>query len=542
MKRILALLILAFAAAVPAAAQQNVSNVVLTALKDEMKRSVTDLQLKNFEKPYFIEYRLQDVYSYRIDARFGALTVSGGGRQRRGSAQVRVGNYEFDNTNSFGGGDFGMEAFLGGMDGGLNQQALPFEDDYDVIRQRFWLMTDSAYKSAIEQMSAKRTAMKTNPPDEIYPDLSVETPVTNTEDFKKIELDVAKWEKIIRNLSAVFKNYPEIVNSGVSLFVFSSDSLMINNEGFLIRKPANYIGLNIQADSVTEEGHPTGLSRTVYAKTFDGIGNEEQLAKIAAELAGDILKSRNAPKITETYIGPVLLSQNAAVNIFAQSFAPNLINRRGEGSRDLADRINRRVLPTFLSVTDNPRIERIGSTELPGSYRFDSQGIEALPLNLVENGILKNMLTTRTPTKFSKKSNGRAGGYTNLIVEANAKKTFAELKEELINQCRLLKIPYGIMLKGTSLGSSAIYKVYVEDGREELVRGAVFESLNVQDFRQILAVGDDPFTLNFPARGDGNLSSVTVPSLLMEEMVLRKDSMPKSQPFVLTNPYFEKKK
>jgi hypothetical protein len=151
------------------------------------------------------------------------------------------------------------------------------------------------------------------------------------------------------------------------------------------------------------------------------------------------------------------------------------------------------------------------------------------------------MLTSRIPTKFSKQSNGRSGGISNLLVEASVKKTFAELKAELINQCRILKIPYGIMIRGVNSGSS-IYRVYVEDGREELIRSANIDAVNIQDFRQILAAGDDSFTVNLPSRGDSNFYSVTAPSILMEEMILRKDTAPKSRPFILTNPYFDKSK
>ena len=325
------------------------------------------------------------------------------------------------------------------------------------------------------------------------------------------------------------------------MFVYSSDNLMLNNEGFLIKKPGNYWGLNIQADTLTDDGQTLGVSRFFYGKQLESINSEAELTKIVNEMADLLMKTRSAPKFTETYIGPVLLTENAAPTIFAGNFAPNLINRRGEGSRDLSDRINRRVLPSFLSITDNPQLEKIGNTELPGTYKFDSQGIEAKPLKLVENGILRNMLTSRTPTKFSKQSNGRSGGISNLIVENSVKKTFTELKAELINQCKLLNIPYGIMLKGTHSGVS-IYKVYVDDGHEELVRSANIDGLNIQDFRQILAAGDDSFTINVPSRGDSNLSSVTAPSILMEEMVLRKDTLPKTRPFILTNPYFDKTK
>ncbi len=546
MKKIISLSLILFVLVGSIFAQQNSSsNVVLSALRDELKRSTANLQLKNFEKPYFIEYKLQDVYTYRIDARFGALTVSGGGRSRRGSAQVRVGDYDFDNTNSVGGGmDFSsIEAIMEGFESGPGGQVLPYEDDYESIRQRFWLMTDSAYKSAIEQIAAKRASIKNNPPDEKYPDLTKETAVTELTEAQKIELEVPKWEKIIKNLSAIFKKYPDIINSNVSMFVYSSDNLMINNEGFLIRKPANYLGLNIQADTQTEDGYNLGAARTIYGTTLNSISDEAELTKIVNDLAAELLKTRTAPKFSETYIGPVLLTENASPNIFAQSFSPNLINRRGDNSRDLSDRINRRVLPSFLSVTDNPQLDKIGQTELPGAYKFDSQGIEGKPLVLVENGILKNMLTSRTPTKFSKQSNGRAGGISNLIVEASVKKTLAELKAELINQCKILKIPFGIMIKGLTSGGGSIYKVYSEDGREELVRGVNAEGVSLQDFRQILAAGDDAWTINFPSRGgDSNLSSTTAPSILLEEMVLRKDGFAKSRPYILTNPYFDKQK
>jgi len=37
---------------------------VLKAMLDELDRSMTHLQLPGFEKPYFIEYRLEDVQDF----------------------------------------------------------------------------------------------------------------------------------------------------------------------------------------------------------------------------------------------------------------------------------------------------------------------------------------------------------------------------------------------------------------------------------------------------------------------------------------------
>ena len=109
---------------------------------DEMSRSISQLQLSNLDKPYFIQYIVLDEDEFAARATFGAFTQSSPSKQRLIYSQVRVGNYDFDNTEFQAGGQGGA----GGGSPGLYQG--PVDDDYDSLRHTLWLATDASYKAA----------------------------------------------------------------------------------------------------------------------------------------------------------------------------------------------------------------------------------------------------------------------------------------------------------------------------------------------------------------------------------------------------------
>ena len=115
-------LLLALAAALPARAQDD---VVMKAMRDELDRSMKQLQLENLEKPYFIAYRVVDSESTSVSASFGALDSSSQGRSRRISVEVRVGSYQLDNTNFFS-FNLNMSSMVQAFNGTAE---LPLDDD-----------------------------------------------------------------------------------------------------------------------------------------------------------------------------------------------------------------------------------------------------------------------------------------------------------------------------------------------------------------------------------------------------------------------------
>ena len=193
--RALGILLLA-AMGLPAPARAA-DDVVMKAMHDELDRSMKQLQLEQLEKPYFISYRVQDRTSLDTSATFGALLTGGLARARYLTVQVRVGDYQSDNSN--------FMTDPPQANGLTENTLLPVDDDYQELRRQIWLATDSAYKAALEMLSRKRAALENRKARENLPDFSKEQPITSLEPFAPVKMDLAQAEALVRNLSAVFR-------------------------------------------------------------------------------------------------------------------------------------------------------------------------------------------------------------------------------------------------------------------------------------------------------------------------------------------------
>src|SRR5437667_12418377 len=183
----------------------------MRAMVNELERSVNELQFKDLDKPYFIQYVILDQERYRASATFGALTSSDTSRGRIVQAQVRVGDYEFDNSEFMTG-----PVFQGPPPSGV-VFATVIENDYDAIRHSLRLATDAAYKQSVEQLARKRAFVENKVRAEQIPDFSKEPAVTAIGMTKMLEFDKARWEKQIREWSGIFREYPAIQRSTVTI-------------------------------------------------------------------------------------------------------------------------------------------------------------------------------------------------------------------------------------------------------------------------------------------------------------------------------------
>jgi len=127
------------------------SVVVLKAMRDELQHSRA-LDSVNLEKPYFISYSIEDAEIFGATASLGGLLSSTDTLFRVPRIQVRVGDYQFDNTNYVGSGvNFGSRYDI---------DRFPIQSLYPVLRRYLWLGTDQVYKSAVESLARKRAALK----------------------------------------------------------------------------------------------------------------------------------------------------------------------------------------------------------------------------------------------------------------------------------------------------------------------------------------------------------------------------------------------
>ena len=197
------------------------------AMRDELLRSKKDLRLAQLELPYFISYQVREVEDAAISASRGSLLASGENRSRMLTVELRVGDYALDNTNFFAGPEFAFtrnRSFFG-----FNE--LPLDDNYLEFRRVIWLATDSAYKQALENLAGKRAALQNRTRSENLPDFSKEEPTRTTDILPAGKFERSSAELLVRSLSKILGNVPDLYNSSVALSATYSRTVYLNSEG-----------------------------------------------------------------------------------------------------------------------------------------------------------------------------------------------------------------------------------------------------------------------------------------------------------------------
>jgi predicted Zn-dependent protease len=545
-------------------------------MKDELARSINTLQLQEMSKPYFIAYRMDELTQNAVSAMLGSLTQDQPSRTRLIGVEVRVGDYALDNTNYASLADFG--SVMGGMFNSISQA--PLDDDYGQIRRSFWLATDSRYKKALEDLSAKRSALEMRQHSNEPPDFSKAAPTRQMEPPETSRTGV-EMKTLARDISALFRTTPEIYNSSVDLEFRNHYTRYVNSEGSLFTREQPLLKLQINVQTQASDGLPISDSITLYGRSVADFPPEDVLLARTRTMADRILKLRAAASL-ETYNGPVLFEGDAAGEIFAQQFATGLMAVRMPISDDsrfemvfnrmiaqfggpsFGDKLGGRILPDFLSVSDNPLVSDYEGIALLGAEKIDDDAVPTRETKLIDHGVLKTLLLTRVPVRSISQSTGSRRGWGpapgNLFVTSEKSSTRDELRKQLLQIAKDRGLDYGIVVRRVGGGSASfmklaarmaqqegqgsnalaeVYKLY-PDGHEELLRGMELGEMSSSTFKDIAAVGNTPvvFTDEFVPRigaifsggvsasADVPVVSCVVPSLLFEDVSLVKSQGP----------------
>ena len=553
MKRCLVSLLLAGSAF----AQQ--SDAVLDAMKAEMARS-TSLSLGQLDKPYYVAYTVDEAKVWSAVATLGAMMSSDLQTIRIPEVRLRVGDYKFDNSNFSGGGGGGARYDLG---------AFPLEDDPIAIRRYFWLATDSAYKGALQTIARKRSALRSVTVSEQMPDFSPAPAFSLFKTRAPLTFDRKLWEDRVRKASAVFSAFPTLRVSAVELTVIDGTHRFVNTEGTVLRQPQELGSIQIRASAQAPDGMIVRDFQGFYSAKVNAMSSEAELLAATKVLAEQTVKIAAAP-MGENYSGPVLFEGAAAPQLLAGVLGRNLhIARKPVGagaqaaSTELEGRRGVRIMPEFFNVVDDPAAALFGTSET------DDEGTPSRKVSLVEKGVLKDFLRTRTPVRGYSDSNGHGmlpglPTPTNLLVTATEKTPVAELRKKLIDLIQQRGLEYGIVIRKLDFPSSAsleearrlitggggtgsaqpvplplyIYKLFA-DGREQMIRGVRLRGVNARSLKDILFAGDDNVTFNYMENGapyallaGGGSSaevSIVAPSLLVDDLELTRmdDELPK---------------
>jgi predicted Zn-dependent protease len=533
----------------------------LTALAAELRRGMTALMTKGKPAPYFIENEVYDKNEVVISASQGSLVQSTIRRSRILDTDVRVGDYKLDSTHIIRSSDFDFSSVLGG-----HPAALPLEDDDGaVLRQVAWGEVDRRYKDASERfvkILTQRTlkVAEEDPSD----DFSREKPALYIGPRAEINVDRAGWEDRVRALSARFRGQGEVLDSQVTLQVVSGTRWVLDTEGTLVQTGRNYVRVFAEADARADDGMELERFETFDAASFDALASNAEMIRGIDSMVTDLKALRRAP-LADPYIGPAILEGRAAGVFFHEIFGHRVEGHRQKNEEEgqtFAKKIGEQIMPTFISVYDDPTIARIGDVDLNGFYRFDDEGVVAQRAPLVEGGVLKGFLLSRSPTRGFRQSNGhgrRQEGRAvvsrqgNLVVEPKVAVPVAELRRRLREEAQRQGKPYGLLFHDISGGFTntarggpqafkvlpiIVYRVWVDGRPDELVRGVDLVGTPLAALSRILAASDDYQTFNGYCGAESGFVpvSATSPSLLVQQIEIERRDKGNDKPPILSPP------
>jgi hypothetical protein len=541
---------------------------LLRAMLEELERS-RGLRLTGGDLPYFMEYTVEDQESIRIAATMGSVLSANRNRMRLPLVNVRIGSYEFDNTNHIGAGYFSGTRY--------DPEQLPLDDNRELFRQTLWLATDRAFKSALESMGIKRAILRNvNEPDKLA-DFSPAQRVHFVRQTQRSPLDLEVWKRRVARLSGVFANQPAIRGSVAEFDAYLTQTYYVNTEGTVARYPDNFTTLRVRANGQAPDGAMVRDAWVFHAMDASRMASDAEWDQKAREMVANITALTQAP-VGESYAGPVLFEPLAGAQLLAQMLGDNLRFTRkplSDPNRPLPilasefeTRVGSRVLPAFFSVTDDATRQEWNGHALMGYYPLDLEGVVPAPLPLIVDGTLKDIIRTRQPMKgFAAASTGharllgafgaKAAAVSNLMVETKEPVKLADLKKQLIQLSQQRQKPYGLLIRKLDYPYSAgirdlqseaagaaqsgatrlapvpllVYRVYA-DGREELVRGLRFRGLTARALRDIVAATQEKVQFDWINNGailslmgsPGYLApaSIVAPGFLMDEVELER--------------------
>lgn len=569
---------LSLALARPVAAQSD-NDHTLEAMQDEMNRSVSRLQVPGQQKPFYIEYRILDLDIRGITASFGTLISSTHTRVRQMDVNVRVGDYQLDSSNFVS--DNGFQGFLG------SRGQVGIDRDYHSLRQDLWLATDQAYKEALVQYSNKKAFLNSlaRPPE--IADFSKVQPVVEVQPLLTPDWTSRNWEDEARDASKVLSTFPDLYGNRVHYYLVYTTYYLLTSEGTKLRIPRGVAGIEATLDAQAVDGMPLHNFYSAYARQPSDLPQPSDVSQALIKTAQQLEALRTAPNVSD-YEGPVLFDASAASSVLAQALEPSLSGARPPLSRipafdqmmqqvgghnDWSGRVNSRVLPLGVSLVDDPTAKDYQGLALLGGYDVDDEGVRAQRVNIIENGTLKNFLMSRRPGPDFEESNGHARSAllspplpasSNLLFQATETKSPADLRKQFLDLCMsngqqwcleikrmdnpalamLNQEDFSDFISGMAEGLASgdrlpllVYRVYVSDGHEELVRGAHIKGLDVRAIRTIAGIGNDFTAFNFMQSAEAGFagtalatfgsvqggipSSIVAPSLLLEDVEVR---------------------
>jgi TldD protein len=541
-------------AAAPASAQPQ---VMLDSMSSELSRAMGSLGSSTDSqqpKPYFLSYSVADTDSLNIVAQYGAIVSSNESRRRTADVQMRIGTRDQDNTH----GDHRNSA--------LTTIPLPLNDDRPAIERSLWFATNRGYAQALDSYLKVKTEQQVRAKEEDgSPDFSQEQPRTAIlSAAPPLVVDKAAWETRVRDISNIFQQYPDIFFDTVMLQASTETDYFVSSEGAKIITPNHVARLIVLARTRAADGMDLFRAETFEADASSGLPDQKTIIDKTTAMAKNLVALRSAP-VTEPFNGPAILSGRASAVFFHEVLGHRLEGQRQRGDEEgqtFTKFLGKPILPSFISVADDPTLKDFDGTPLSGHYEYDDEGQQARRVDLIKDGVLETFLMSRLPITSVSSSNGHGRAETgrmptgrqgNLIVSSSKTVSDTELRQMLIDEAKKQGKPYGLYFEDISSGFAVttrrspqafqviplvVYRVYVDGRPDELVRGVSIVGTPQAALSSITATSDkqDVFNGICGAESGSIPVSAVAPAMLVTSIETQRQAQGTARPPILPPP------
>lgn len=535
-----------------APASASSEDQLLAIAQKELHRGQAELA-KLDPAPYFISYNITEGESMAVLGAQGAVLSGSRQHTRVADVSMRIGKPELDNTH-------GRD-----RNSGITSGALPIENDPDAIARTLWRLTYEEYRKASKSYTNAKTKNAVRAKDEDdSPDFSVEKPSSYIDNEQPAALpDQKVWEDLARNYSAAFRRY-QIQESVVYLSAASGRSYLVSTEGTKVVTADAIFRVLIEGEVLADDGMRLERAETFQYSDPSKLPSQAEVDASVKKIADDLNALRAAP-LAEPFSGPALLSGRAAAVFFHEVLGHRIEGQRQKGREEgqtFTKKVNEKILPDFLSVTDDPTLRFLNGMELSGYYRYDDEGMPAERVEVVKDGVLRNFLMGRMPVKNFASSNGHGraqagkmpvGRQGNLIVTSSNKVPDADLRARFVAEIKKQGKPYGLYFEDIEGGFTLttrdlpqafqvlpvmVWRVYADGRPDQLVRGVDIVGTPLTVLNQIEATGDTMHVFNgiCGAESGSVPVSAAAPMILFSDMEVQKQKYGDTRPPILPPP------
>ncbi len=532
---------------------------LIEILRKDCRRTLK-MKVAGFPRPYYSSFILRDIAWFNTWASSGSTYRRRSDNTRNVFCDIRVGSYRYDQVTDGGlyDNDDERESY--------HHITVPIDDrDHSGLRIALWRLSEAKFREALSDYSDRKAAGLSTV--DAFKKL---TSFTRTKPVKSITysrldyIDEDKWVRFCKRASKWLSELKYVTGNYVEIDTTQQTHILVNTEGSVIVQHRKVFSILANIRHLSREGAQYDQDFVIHTANLSEIPTMKEFKREMLKKYDQLVSLIDARKL-HSFSGPVLLYPKAAGLLFHEA-----IGHRLEGSRFLSNgegqtfkgHVGKKIVHEDITIRDNPQLTRYRGHTCIGSYQYDDEGVEAQDALLVEDGVLKGFLTTRSAIKKGKHvSNGHARskkfqrpisrmGVT--IVEGHSENTIDDLKAILLEEIRAQKKPFGLIVyesidgetDTTSYDFQAFYgdiayaTLLYADGREEPVKGVDFVGTPLQALGNIIAVGKELEVDNSYCGAESGFLPVTTisPAVVLRNLELQSKDEELITPYILSRP------